>query len=189
MNAESLLEQQVQKYRTQEALWTKRILLGSIVLLLVLGICTAIIWYRTHKERSKNRQLEAEHKTLSHAWSAYKKSAQKRKLQKKVTALCEPNHLATYLEKISESIPPHSLLTTLTFKSPQSLTIEGYAESGKELGSFMGALSKKGLEMHLKRSHLIASLLWFELTTNPLHINVPGKAKMRKQDHKTDQPS
>jgi Tfp pilus assembly protein PilN len=179
MNSDSQLEQQIQKYRAEEARSTQRFLRGLAVALLILGAGTATIWYRTIRERAKNRQLEAEHKTLSHAWSLHKKSAQKLKLQKKVAALCEPTHLATYLGKISECIPPHSLLTSLTFKAPQSITIEGYAESGEELGSFMLNLSKKELKMHLKRSHQIASLLWFELTTDFTQNNVPSQTKKR----------
>ena len=141
--ADHLLEKQVENYHTQRITQWTRIFIG-VPLLLTLALtvlqCRARYQY-THTYKN-HQQLTAHHKSIAKHWGAFQKSSKRLKALTQELNLLEQHRLASYLAAISQTIPTTTLLLSLSYKSPDVLTLIGYADSSQELAHFMMHLSR-----------------------------------------------
>ncbi len=171
------LSEHVKRYQEKRLRrWTLFLIASISLLTFSVGTISSIAWYRVTKARTQNEELLAEHKELAYKWSHLQKSAKELKALTKEHSLLEHNKLAPYLKSVSESIPVHTLLTLLEFKAPETLTLQGYAESLEELGLFMHQLAKSDIQMHLKQSYALHPVIFFKMSTE-----IPSESTSKKR--------
>jgi len=144
MNAKTPLELKVTLYHEQRLKkWYRILILVATLLATTLGIVSFVTWYVLSSEHSNHHILSHEHSHLKQQWSIIKAAAKKFKAHQAALTLLNPSSLPIILETIADIIPAHTLITTFTFKAPQTFMIKGYSESEEELGTFIERIGSK----------------------------------------------
>ncbi|MBA3751943.1 hypothetical protein H0X06_04080 [Candidatus Dependentiae bacterium] len=93
----------------------------------------------------QSAQLTHELVDLTNNWDIHLKNGQQLKALKPLSLQVLPNAFSSVLLCISQTIPDHTFITSLTFTAHKSIILKGYSPTQEELLLFTKALSSQSV--------------------------------------------
>lgn len=182
MDNQSPLENHVNRYHEQRVgKWYRIYVVTLSVVLALIGTVTIIALYSVHHGRKTHQALAAQHAMLLQQWKHLQKETRELKALKEAHDILVDNKLSHFLQALARSIPAHTLLTSLSFTAPKSITLQGYAESHEELATFIKDLASNQMKVNIKHSAQHPQAVSFELESE---ASLKSKSQKKSRNQK-----